>query len=333
MRRTISGLIAAVLMFPAFGFSVARETSIKEKQKQKVHVQGVLWRRPTDMRTRNLLLGPGGQSLRPQAPFKFIEEDRDGTNPKFVIEDRRGVQWKVKLGEEARPETAATRLLWAAGYFADVTYYLPRLQVANLPKLSRGQKYVSGSVVSGARLERDDKSIKKIDNWSWFDNPFAGSREFDGLRVMMALMNNWDLKETNNGIYDVGGRERVYMVSDLGATFGKTGDIGSRSKGSLEDYLESRFIDDVESAKVDLVMNSRPLVLYAPAVPYYRERTKMSRVAKDIPRSHARWIGGVLVQLSDRQLRDAFLGAGYSAAESRAYAAKVRERINQLVRV
>jgi hypothetical protein len=136
-----------------------------------------------------------------------------------VVEDRKGVSWKVKLGDEAQPETAATRLLWAAGYFADVTYYHPRLQVAGLPKLSRGQKYVSGNVVNGARLERVDKSVKKLDDWSWFDNPFVGSREFNGLRVMMALMNNWDLKKMNNAIYELDRRELRYVVSDLGATW------------------------------------------------------------------------------------------------------------------
>jgi hypothetical protein len=239
----------------------------------------------------------------------------------------------VKLGEEAKPETAATCLLWAAGYFSDVTYYHPTLHVTGLPKLHRGQNYVSGNVVRGARLERVDKAVKKVDDWSWFENPFVGTREFNGLRVMMALMNNWDLKEVNNAVYDLGRRELRYVVSDLGATFGKTGGDWTRSKGSLEDYLESRFIDEVESGNVDLVLHSRPPILYVAAIPYYRQRTKMAQVAKDIPRSHARWVGRLLGQLSDRQIRDVFLGAGYSPGESRAYAAKVRERISQLVRL
>ena len=37
--------------------------------------------------------------------------------------------WRVKLGEEARPETAATRLLWALGYFADEAYLVPEMVV------------------------------------------------------------------------------------------------------------------------------------------------------------------------------------------------------------
>ena len=40
------------------------------------------------------------------------------------------MKWKIKLGDEARPETVATRFLWAAGYFADEDYYLRDLRVS-----------------------------------------------------------------------------------------------------------------------------------------------------------------------------------------------------------
>jgi hypothetical protein len=289
---------------------------------------GTLWRQPSDIKTRNLLYGPGGQAGQPRAPFTFVEEDRGGSNPKFVVKDARGVLWKVKLGEEAKPETAATRLLWAVGYFSDVTYYLPRLRVARLPKLSRGEKYVSpDGTIHGARFER---SFKKLDDWSWFDNPFVGTREFDGLRVMMALMNKWDLKQQNNAIYSVGDRELRYVVSDMGDTFGKTGGDWTRSKGNLEDYVESKFIDKVTRTEVDLVLHSRPPALYAVAVPYYVKRVKMEKVSEDIPRGHARWIGHWLGQLSNGQIRDAFRAAGYTPGEVDAYSTKVRQRISQL---
>ena len=34
-------------------------------------------------------------------------------NPKFNVVDEDGVKWGVKFGNEAKPETAATRLVWA----------------------------------------------------------------------------------------------------------------------------------------------------------------------------------------------------------------------------
>jgi len=220
--------------------------------------------------------------------------------------------------------------LWAVGYLTDVNYYMPQLRVVGMRQLSRGQKYVSaGGRVQQARLELIQNGAKKLHDWSWFENPFIGTREFDGLRVMMALINNWDLKEINNAVYALRG-EQHYMVSDLGATFGKTGGKWSRSKGNLEDYLESEFIEKVAPGTVDLTLHSRPPIVLAAYVPYYRERTRMGKVSEDIPRAHARWIGQWLSQLSQRQISDVFRAAGYGGSEVQQYSRKVRERIRQL---
>jgi hypothetical protein len=331
MRRKILALTSIIILLPASALSDKRGSVLRSQKKQTVKISTILWQQPHDIGTRNLFYGPGGRAGQPRGPFIFIKEDRDGGSPKFVVKDGRGVRWKVKLGNEAKPETAATHLLSAVGYFADVSYYLPQLRVVGLPKLSRGQEYVStNGTVHEARLERMEKGIKKVDDWSWFDNPFVGTKEFNGLRVMMALMNNWDLKNSNNAIYELQGREQRYAVKDLGATFGKTGGYGSRSKGEVEDYLESDFIDEITPTSVDLVLHSRPPILYAVAVPYYVKRTRMAKVADDIPRAHARWIGQWLSRLSDKQIRDAFLGAGYETQEAKAFAGKVRERISKL---
>ena len=117
----------------------------------------------------------------------FVEEVTGGTSPKFEIRDAQGVIWRVKLGDEARPETAATRLIWAVGYFADETYLVPKLVVQGLKELSRGKDLIlPGGVVHSARLERKIPGLKKVDEWDWKKNPFVGTRELDGLRVLMA---------------------------------------------------------------------------------------------------------------------------------------------------
>src|SRR4030042_245590 len=142
-------------------------------------------------------------------------------NPKAGVRPR--LMWKVKLGREAKSETAATRLVWAAGYHTDEDYYRPQIRVQGMKPLSRGQEYVSdGGIVREARLERQD-GVKKLTNWSWYDNPFVGTREFNGLRVMMALINNWDLKEDNNAVYDSSSAQGRYVISDLGASLGRPG--------------------------------------------------------------------------------------------------------------
>ena len=117
----------------------------------------------------------------------------DGTNPKFDVRDAHGTKWKVKLGEEPRPETAASRFVWAVGYSTYDYYFLPSISVAGLPaKLKRGNNLrLSGDSFANVRLKRAPKGEKKEGVWRWKDNPFSGTRELNGLRVLMALVNNW----------------------------------------------------------------------------------------------------------------------------------------------
>src|SRR5580698_980146 len=122
----------------------------------------VMWKDPGDIATRDLFYGPGGPDHVPKGPYKFEKEDMDGTNPKFVVKAADGIKWKVKLGLEARPETVASRLLWAVGYHANEDYFLADLQVQGLPaKLHRGQNQVGADGwVHNVRLKREDE--KKI---------------------------------------------------------------------------------------------------------------------------------------------------------------------------
>lgn len=290
-----------------------------------------LWTDRGDIRSLNLLYGPGGKEHSPAGKFTFVEEDKKGTAPKFEIVDERGVHWKAKLGEEVKSETAATRLVWAAGYFTDEDYYLAELQVEKMPKLSRGGQFVSADgVVRGVRLERKLKGEKKSENWSWFKNPFVGSRELNGLKTMMALIDNWDLKEINNAVYQEKGEGPRYVVSDLGATFGKTGNSLTRSKSNPGDYAKTKFIQKVARDHVDFFLSSRPFVLSVVNVPNYATRTHMQDVVKNIPLADAKWLGKLLEALSDEQIRDCFRAAQYSPEEIEDYAAMVKDRIRDL---
>jgi hypothetical protein len=295
---------------------------------------GGLRQDPGKIETLNLFYGPGGKEHQPSGTFRFVKEDHEGTSPKFEIEDEQGVHWKVKLGEETKSETAATRLLWAAGYFTDEDYFMPELRVGKLPKLERGRQFVSkGGIVHGVRLERKVKGQKKIGNWSWFKNPYLGTKELDGLKIMMALMNNWDLKEVNNAIYEEPGEKPRYVISDLGATFGRTGNPLVRSKDNLRDYRRTKFIQKVKPEEVDFFLSSRPFFLTAVDVPNYVTRTKMQGITKHISRTHAKWLGQVLGQLSTEQLRDCFRAAGYSPDEVAGFAKVVQGRIKDLNRL
>src|SRR5690349_4926610 len=140
----------------------------------------VIWHDRGDAAALDLVGGPGGRAHEPGEQLRFIGESDGGTSPKFEVEDEHGIRWKVKLGEEARSETAATRLLWAAGYVVDEDYYRAGIRVVGLKRLARGQEFVShGDMVTGVRLERAGRR-EESNTWSWYDNPFIGTREFNG---------------------------------------------------------------------------------------------------------------------------------------------------------
>ena len=111
-----------------------------------------LWRGDADLESRDLLFGPGGRNGMPAAgPFEFVKESKGGTNAKFLGRDSQGTMWQIKVGREAKPETVAARIAWAAGYAADEDYYLERVPLANVPKdlSERLQRYITSDSILG----------------------------------------------------------------------------------------------------------------------------------------------------------------------------------------
>ena len=289
----------------------------------------LLWQDRGDISKLDMINGPGGEAHQPGAHFTFLKESPSGTSPKFDVVDENGVRWKVKMGPESRPETAATRLLWAAGYFVDEDYYRPQIVVDGMKPLERGQKFVHGNTVVSVRLERHH-SGPEPPQWSWFENSFSMSSEFNRLRVMMALINNWDLKDINNNIYKEGDGE-VYAVADLGASLGRTGNVFFRSKGNAKQFAGTPFIRKVHGEYVDFVLHSRPFVLgYIFHHTEYLRRTEMEKVVQHIPVVDARWVGNYLDQLTDHQLEDCFRASGFSPKEVEIFSHTLRKRIVDL---
>jgi len=334
MRQPFLNWCGAVTLVTAVTAAAvgAQMTDAGPAKTQSAALPDRIWQDSGNVASLDLIYGSGGKTGAPNSvgAFTFLSADSGASSPKFDVTDGTGVVWKVKLGPESQSETAATRFLWAAGYFVDEDYYVATLTVKDLPKLHRGQEFVTaGGVVHGARLERKRTLVKKLGDWDWFENPFLGQREWNGLRVMMSLLNNWDLKQINNSIYVVNG-ERRYTVSDAGATFGNTGNALTRSKGVPKDYDDSKFISSATPDFIDFVLHSRPMFLGGVDTSNYSERTKMEKITKHIPRADARWLGQRLSLLTDEQVRDGFRAAGYEAADVDAFTVTMRRRIAAL---
>jgi hypothetical protein len=139
---------------------------------------------------------------------------------------------------------------------------------------------------------------------------------------MMALINNWDLKDSNNEILHVrgpGGNELRYIISDLGATFGHASGTFffwrlTRSRNNPGNYAKSKFFEKVKDNRVKLHYGGKNKGLF-----------------KNITVDDAIWMGTLLSQLSDQQIRDAFRAANYTPGQINLLANTVRARSAELV--
>lgn len=308
--------------------------ALAQKHQPGPQSQAILWQDPGDIQSRDLFAGPGGKKDRPHGALKFVKEDMKGRNPKIDLEDEDGKKWKAKMGAEAQPEPVASRLLWAVGYFTNDNLYVPDLKVDNLPAhLRRGGQFVSSpGHLSSVRLQRHAAHEKKGDSWNWKRNPFAGTREYNGLRVMMALINNWDLKDENNAIYTSDSGEQMYEVTDVGTAFGTPGQrlLDRRSKNNLSGYQHARFIRKITADYVDFDFPRMPPIIMIFDLPFYLQEHHNLWIGKHIPRKDVKWIGGLLAQLTPGQIHDAFRAGGYTAEQVEAFASVLQKRIREL---
>jgi len=316
--------------FPAFTGAGADSTPRHQQGKSKnasppANAQSVLWQAPTDIESRDLFYGAGGRAGAPDpsAPFTFVRHSTSGTQKKVIVEDKRGREWTVKFGPEARPETTATRIVWAVGYYVDQDYFVRQASIV-------GKENIDARNV---RFERRDDGYEDVGNWKWDENPFVGTRELEGLKVLMALLKNWDLKSKNNEVLCPKNAlsPRIYYVSDLGATFGQTGTFMNsmplfgnlpvgmsfspeKGKGDAEAFRDEKFIKEVRGGKVT----------------FYHRRSSGRDKINGVPVECARWMGALLGRLSDKQLADAFCAGGFNQQETQIYVRTLRERIRQL---
>jgi hypothetical protein len=317
MHKRISLVLLLIL---AAALSAAAQ---KDDNKEKVQPTGtpVLWREPTNLESRDLLLGPGGEAMKPDlSQVTFVKDQAGGGySTNYRVRDGKGKTWVVKFGKEAQPETAAVRLMWALGYVTEVNYLVPCVSIIGAPEPGRGSIEKCDKGYANVKFEARPESVKRLDAWKWASNPFSGTKEFKGLIILMSLINNWDLKDDNNKILLVqgsNGNELHYIISDLGATFGKTGGLFSRNRNSPESYAKTKFVEGVEGGRVRFAYGG-----------------KNSELFKNITVEDAKWTAALLSRLNDKQISDAFRAANYDENEVRVLTEAVRARINQLTKV
>jgi hypothetical protein len=252
----------------------------------------------------------------PTTPFTFVAADRGGYSAGYDVRDPEGMEWSVKLGPEAQPEVAVSRILWALGYHQPPTYYLANWTLTGKQSGPQG--------AGRFRPKLPDRQV--VAEWSWYENEFLSTQPFKGLVVANVMLNNWDWKTSNNKVYEVAGQDggtvqRIFVVQDVGASLGKTAypkllswlpmrGVGQGSRNDLEDFEGQGFIKRVEGDRID-----------------FHYRGIHHALLDTVRTSDVVWICQRMARLSDAQWHDAFKAAGYSEEHSRRYVAKIKSKV------
>jgi len=313
LRRLLSQALFALLLVAATGGCALhmRAPAAPPSASQLAE----FWIEPSDLAQRDLFAGPGGAQSQPDPheQFEFVSADTSGASKGFDVRDSQGREWSAKLGIEAQSEIAASRLIWAMGFHQPAMAYVPQWTLV---------RNGVASTQPAARFRLKPKHSKNAGFWEWTDNPYVGTDPFGGLVVLMVIINNWDLKTSNNVRYQfetaADGAAEWFVVKDLGSSFGRTGLTGTLfgrfrgSKNNVADFEHEPFITSVDDDRVNVHFHG---AAYVPVLP------------GTIRVSHVRWICERLNQLSDQQWRDAFRAAGYSNDVTDRYVKRLKEKV------
>ena len=310
----------------------AGEEPRREGSSAQFNERSFIWRDPGDVASLDFIGGPGGRENAPQPPFVFSEELPGGSTPKILVIDGRRARWQVKWGEEAKPQAFASRMLWAVGYKSQPSYFVREGRLDSVGRVGRAEAHINrsaGNQFTDAVFELRDPAVRVAPgkNWSFVDNPFAGTPQLNGLKIMMMLLSNWDVKDSrssdgpNTAILEVetdgGAKELHYAVTDWGATMGRWGDILSRSKWDCKGYQKQTedFVKGLDDTGF---------------IGFGFSGKRKEDMAHGVKPEDVKWLMAYLGRVTDAQIRDALTASGANSEEVTCYATALRSRISQL---
>jgi len=273
-----------------------------------------MWVEPTDIATRDLYYGPWGpeRAPNPKGVYTLVERKHTGVNLGLTVKDEKDREWSVKqaypggLDPEGPVEVVVSRLLSAVGYHQPPVYFLPAFTL----KDDFGK-----TVEVGGRFRLKDESLKDTGYWKWEENPFVGTKPYQGLIVALMMFNSTDLKNTNNTLYEHKNGDLIeqwYVARDVGSALGDANPVAAR-KGHPDSFEQVPYILGVNNGKVEFAYSS----WYKNLV---RDRITPEEVA---------WISELLARLSDKQWADAFRAGGFAPDDANRFITKLKEKIDQ----
>jgi hypothetical protein len=179
-------------------------------------------------------------------------------------------------------------------------------------------------------LRSDTPKYLDGQTWSWIKNPFLGTREFQGLKILMLLVSNWDSKDardatnhmrssTNLAIFeDISGVRKRYLYADddWGASMGKTGGSFTGTKWECKDFADEtkNFVKRNDDGSLKWGFNGK----------------HSDDLTSDINVSDLQWLLQYLGRITDEQLRTGLTASGATPEETECFTRALRQRIDAM---
>ena len=272
-----------------------------------------LWKAPVNIADADFFYGSWGREHAPDPAdtYRFLRSNTSDNNPGMKVADSAGRQWDVKQASHDRSralegpiEVVVSRILSGIGYHQPPVYYLPSFMLRD----TFGER-----IEPGGRFRLHGGSLEDHGSWSWQQNPFVGTRPYNGLLVILIMLNSSDLKNSNNALYEVRtGKERLrwFVVRDLGIALGSTGRV-SPPRGDIDAFEEHGFITGVESGFVTFDYRGD------------HEELIQRRITPD----DVRWAGELLGRITYRQWRDVFRAGGFDEDTASRFIARLQLKV------
>jgi hypothetical protein len=273
-----------------------------------------MWKDPSNLAQRDLFYGPWGaeHAPDPDGVYTLVELKHTGVNLGMTVKDEKGREWSVKqpypggLDSEAPVEVALSRLLSGIGYHQPPIYFLRAFKLKD---------DLGTHVEVGGRFRLKDPAMKETAAWKWEDNPFVGTKEYQGLIVLLMMFNSTDLKNTNNSLYERRQGdlvEQLYLTRDLGAALGDVNAISPR-KNDPDSFEKYPFVLGVQGGHVQFAYSG-----------WYKNLVRDRITPDDVV-----WASELLGRLSAKQWADAFRAGGYTPDVANRFISKLHEKIAQ----
>ena len=304
MRRSVFLLAGALCIVTACHATIRSTQATPPTPEQMAE----LWYAPKP--TRDLFWGVGGDRLapNPEASYKVLEVKRGGFSMGMTVEEGKR-KFSAKLPPEASTEVVASRILWGVGYHQPPIYYVGRWNAAGAP---------DPNPQLPARFRESKPDLHGLEGngiWSYYHNPFVGTREMNGLLVLQVMLGNSDLKDLQNELYKLKapleGASHWYVAKDLGQSFGRTGVLDA-PRGDVKVFEETPFIKGMVGPYVRFDYRGRHGVLVD------------HMTAADV-----RWICEKLQRLTDAQWQDAFRAGGYAPEVANRFIRRFKQKIEE----